>query len=168
MSDALDLEPIKTRLAAATPGEWEWDDVIRPIPYEEGTTYVGSSEEALAPGNDGSLGIAGLYKLITINQDTWTTEGLLTADEDEEIPGDPDNPDDIDLRKWRGPIKVSNPADLTFIASAKDDIAALIAEVERLRILLSGEQPLEQPIEPPNPHHEPLRARPQRRSARRT
>jgi len=59
-----DLAAIKARLAATTPGQWEWHDVARPIPYEEGSTYMGSMEEALTPGNDGSLGVMGLYVAI--------------------------------------------------------------------------------------------------------
>jgi hypothetical protein len=33
MGEALDLEPIKARLAAATPGAWRWADGIHDIPY---------------------------------------------------------------------------------------------------------------------------------------
>ena len=31
----LDLEPIKARLAATTPGEWRWSDEIADIPYDQ-------------------------------------------------------------------------------------------------------------------------------------
>ena len=62
----------------------------------------------------------------------------MVAD-DEHIPDDPKKPGEIDWSKWRGLIQVENVGDLTFITEAKNDIAALIAEVERLR----AEHPLE-------------------------
>lgn len=43
MSDALDLAPIKVRLAATTPGEWKWvDEFHRDVPYDN-ETWVGEN-----------------------------------------------------------------------------------------------------------------------------
>lgn len=133
MSDELDLEPIKARLAATTPGDWEWNDVLRPVPYEGGSIWIGDNEEPVQGGNDGSLGLAGLFVAMPEDVDTWIDQGIIYVDEAEEIPADPNNPDEDDLSKWRGSLKVNNLADLEFIAQAKNDIAALIAEVQRLR-----------------------------------
>lgn len=83
---ALDLEPIRARLRAATPGEWivlpkngdkDWPKLVRPLP----------------PVGDG-------------------------------IP-DYEHVSDLD--------DCVTPGNLAFIASAPTDIAALLAEVERLR-----------------------------------
>jgi len=99
--------------------------------------YMGDSKEALTPGNDGSLGLYGLYVSVPTREDEWRVHSLLYVDDEEEVPSDPANPDEIDLSKWRGPLKVTNLADLDFIAHAKQDIAALIAEVEQLRLLVA-------------------------------
>jgi hypothetical protein len=131
MSDTFDLEAIKARLAATTPGDWLWDDIARTIPYEDGSTYMDGREDALS-GNDGSLGVMGLYVEHQIDENSWDGEPLLYAD-DENFPDDPNDPDKIDFAKWRGLIQVKNVADLTFITEAKNDIAALIIEVERLQ-----------------------------------
>jgi hypothetical protein len=60
------------------------------------------------------------------------TSPVLIAD-DENVPEDDGQPDAEYWSKWRGLIRVTNLVDLEFIARTKNDIAALIAEVERLR-----------------------------------
>jgi hypothetical protein len=129
MSDVLDLGPIKARLAATTPGAWKWADEIRDVPYDD-ESWIG--DRHVPTGNDGSLGVDGLYVEIAIDDDTSQLIAVLYAD-DETIPDDPDDPDDVDWSKWRGLIHAGNLADLEFIAMAKTDIGALIAEVELLR-----------------------------------
>ena len=133
MSNACDLDAIKARLNAITSGgTWEWHDVARGIPYEGGTTYMAGSKRALSPGNNGSLGLMQLYCVDQINEDEWDVKTILYIDEDipETIRG-------TNYRQWRGFLKANNLADLEFIVRAKDDIAALIAEVERLRLLVA-------------------------------
>jgi len=130
MSNALDLGPIKARLAATTPGEWKWVDEIRDVPYDN-ESWIG--DRHVPNGNDGSLGVDGLYIETPIGDDgSSQLFGVLYAD-DEHIPDDPDDPDDVDWSRWRGLIRADNLADLAFIANAKADIEALIAEIERLR-----------------------------------
>jgi hypothetical protein len=130
MSDKLDLEPIKARLAATTAGDWKWlDEFGRDIPYDN-ETWPGEKE--IPTGNDGSLGVEGLYIEQVVDEDSSDFEPVLYADDDN-IPDDPNDPNDVDWSKWRGLIRVTNTADLEFIAQAKPDIAALIAEIERLR-----------------------------------
>src|SRR6266545_6729431 len=139
MNDALDLEPIKTRLAATTPGKWQWWDEIRDVPYD--TEFWTSKEKRITTGNDGRLGVKALYIEHVVDEDRLEYDPILWIDDEEDVPKDPDDPDEVDWYRWRGHIHVSNVADLEFIVQAKNDIAALIAEVERLRALLSQEQP---------------------------
>ena len=141
MSEQLDLAPIKARLAAATPGAWKWRDLFRPVPYEGGSTFISGREEGLEPGNDGSLGLSGLFVGMPPDVDSWIFEPIIWVDQDEEIPVDPNDPNQDDLSKWRGSLKVRNLADLDFIALSNSDIAALIAEVERLRGVTPESEP---------------------------
>jgi hypothetical protein len=132
MSKALDLEPIKARLAATTPGEWRWvDETLADVPYEHAWW---DDKTPIEPGNDGALGVIGLFVEVPQDKDTSYLEAVLEATDD--VPDDPDDPDGIDWSRWRGPIQVTNVADLEFITQAKSDIEALIAEVERLRTAL--------------------------------
>ena len=137
MSSELDLAAIKARLAATTPGDWTWADEVSDIPYEHATWGDGTS---ITPGNDGSLGVAGLYVAISTDEDTSILAAVLDADDDT-IPEDSDDPDEVDWSKWRGLIHADNLADLEFIAYAKRDVAALIREVERLQALVANSQP---------------------------
>lgn len=133
MSDACNLDAIKARLNATTGGgRWEWHDIAWGVPYESGTAYLADRKRALSPGNDGSLGLMQLYCVQEINEDEWELEAILYIDEDvpETIRG-------TNYRQWRGYLKAKNLADLEFIVRAKDDIAVLIAEVERLRLLVA-------------------------------
>jgi hypothetical protein len=134
MSDVLDLRPIKARLAATTPGTWKWVDEVADIPYEEAWWQGG---EPITPGNDGSLGVAGLYVEIPPDEYSDIRTPVFVAD-DEDIPEDPDDTDEVDWSKWRGLIHAKNLADLEFIAHAKTDVEALIAEVELLRSLIDS------------------------------
>jgi hypothetical protein len=137
MSDTLDLGPIKARLAATTPGQWIWaDELGREIPYDN-ETWVDRGGKLIPTGNDGALGVSGLYIETPIDDDSSEFEAVFYAD-DENIPEDPNDPNDADWSQWRGLIQATNVADLEFIAAAKGDIEALIAEVERLRILLTA------------------------------
>jgi hypothetical protein len=129
MSDVCDLDAIKARLDATTGGgSWQWYDIARGIPYEGGTTYLAHHKRALNPGNDGTFGLMGLYRVQQLNEDEWDLERILYIDENvpETIRG-------TNYRQWRGYLKAKNLADLEFIVRAREDIAALIAEVERLR-----------------------------------
>jgi len=57
MGDALDLLPINRRWAAATPGQWHWYDEVDALPY--GETWQDAT--TVISGNDGSLGVLGLF-----------------------------------------------------------------------------------------------------------
>ena len=103
------------------------------IPYEHATWEDGT---LVTPGNDGALGVAGLYVAIPTDDDTIMLAAVLDADDDDAIPEDPDDPDEVDWSQWRGLIHADNLADLVFIANAKADVAALIIEIERLQALV--------------------------------
>ena len=96
MTEPLDLDPIRTRLEAASPGPWRWEDWGDPPVDHERNAYTLASDELV-----GSDLLAGL------------TKAICTAAEATSM--------------WK------NPADADLIAHAPNDIAALIAEVERLR-----------------------------------
>jgi hypothetical protein len=133
MSDALDLGPIKARLEATTPGEWKWiDELLRDIPYNN-ETWAG--DKHIPTGNDGALGVQGLFAETPIDaeNESYLDPVLEARDDDDDIPEDPGDPGSVDLSIWRGVIQAGNAADLIFIANAKADVEALIAEVERLR-----------------------------------
>ncbi len=83
----LDLEPIKARLAAATPGPWGFHVLPQPV----GITVA------------------------TIHSEQGPRETCWTVDLPPEIGG------------------MGTEKDAEFIANAPEDIAALVAEVERLR-----------------------------------
>ena len=89
MTEPLDLDPIRTRLEAASPGPWRWEDWGDPPLDHEHNAYTLASDE---------LGL---------------TKAICTAAEATSM--------------WK------NPADADLIAHAPSDIAALLAEVERLR-----------------------------------
>jgi len=89
MTEPLDLDPIRTRLEAASLGPWRWEDWGDPPADHERSAYTLASDE---------LGL---------------TKAICTAAEATSM--------------WK------NPADADLIAHAPSDIAALIAEVERLR-----------------------------------
>ena len=114
----IDLKAIKERLAAATPGPWVWWDTFGGIPSET---------------NDGSQGVEDLGRghPELADGESFPDEPLILQWRDMPMYAE-DTPREI---KYGG-IAVSNIADLTFIASAPTDIAALIAEVERLQALV--------------------------------
>ena len=89
MTEPLDLDPIRTRLEAASPRPWRWEDWGDPPVDHERNAHTLASDEL------------GLTKAIC-------TAAQVTS-------------------MWK------NPADADLIAHAPSDIAALIAEVERLR-----------------------------------
>lgn len=129
----LDLTPIKARLAATTPGEWKWmDEILRDVPYDTETWF---GDQHILTGNDGSLGVVGLFAETPLDaeNESYLDPVLEARDDDDDIPEDPDDPGSADLNLWRGVIQAGNIADLEFLASAKADVEALIAEVERLR-----------------------------------
>ena len=96
MTEPLDLDPIRTRLEAASPGPWRWEDWgALPVDHER-SAYTLASDEPV-----GSDLLPGL------------TKAICTAAQATSL--------------WK------NPADADLIAHAPSDIAALIAEVERLR-----------------------------------
>ena len=86
----MDLEPIKKRLAAATPGPWEAQDFDN-FPGDEGSAIVGAF----------GVGLVAYALRHGSSGDGWYDEEQCDAD-------------------------------ATFIAHAPEDIAALVAEVERL------------------------------------
>ena len=89
MTEPLDLNPIRTRLEAASLGPWRWEDWGDPPVDHERSAHTLASDE---------LGL---------------TKAICTAAQATSM--------------WK------NPADADLIAHAPSDIAALIAEVERLR-----------------------------------
>lgn len=135
MKGQLDLEDIKTRLYAASPGPWAWCDDFGPIPYHEAYQQPDGKPRVLG-GNDGSLGVTELYRRIDEGDGEDTEVPLLTVNSSP--PTNPNDPERPDYRSWRGPIRAL-PADLHFIAHAPTDIEALITEVERLRALVPPE-----------------------------
>src|SRR4051794_16697388 len=105
----LDLEPIKARLAATTPGTWHWQDEVGDIPYTQ-ARWVNPDAPLVPDSNDGSLGVTGLYVDVPEHVTTYIAEPVLVAN-DEDIPADPNDPTEIDWSKWRGLIHASNLAD---------------------------------------------------------
>lgn len=96
MSETLDLEPIKARLEAATPGNWSWED------WDSDRGHETDEQRHLVNDILGDRGIVGdLPAVILVADDPW--------------------------------IWWDNPEDAKLIAHAPTDLAALIAEVERLR-----------------------------------
>jgi hypothetical protein len=111
MSNALDLGPIKARLADTTPGEWKWiDELLCGIPYD---TETWAGDKHIPTGNDGALGVQGLFVETPIDaeNESYLDPVLEARDDDDDIPEDPDDP--------------GNVADLIFIANAKADVEAL-------------------------------------------
>jgi hypothetical protein len=101
------------------------------VPYDNETCF---GDAHVPTGNDGSLGVRGLFIATFITENESTLDPILEAqDDDDDIPEDPNG---IDWSKWRGVIQAANVADLEFIAQAKADVEALIAEVERLRAMV--------------------------------
>jgi hypothetical protein len=91
----LDLGPIKARLAATTPGEWKWlDEFLRDVPYDD-ETWIDGGKLLVPTGNDGSLGVSGIYVEEVISEDESIGHPVFYAD-DENIPDDPNDPDDVD------------------------------------------------------------------------
>ena len=108
----IDLTSIKARLAAATPGPWEvW----------EGPEYVGG-------GADLCIGAGETWLANMEHKRCRTIEQAILANAEHEPVGDCDvcnlGEDDI-TRGQRGNAE--------FIAAARADVEALVAEVERLR-----------------------------------
>src|SRR5262249_1570580 len=100
----------------------------REVSYDD-ATLIDDGKLRVPTGNDGSLGVTGMYAEEVVSETETIGHPVLYAD-DEDIP---DDPDDIDWNNWRGLIRAKNIADLDFIAQARPDIQALIAEIERLR-----------------------------------
>jgi hypothetical protein len=86
MSNALDLGPIKARLADTTPGEWKWiDELLRDIPYDN-ETWAG--DKHIPTGNDGALGVQGLFVETPIGAENESYLDLVleARDDDDDIP----------------------------------------------------------------------------------
>lgn len=125
MTEPLDLEPIKARLAAVTPGRWVWVD------------HDGVQEEWLevkdADGNphewSGRYGIEADPIFENDDDDpAWGPGGrevVMVLDMVE---------DEHDGMVYEIPI---NDADAALIVNAPSDIAALVDEVERLRAMVA-------------------------------
>lgn len=119
MTEPLNLEPIKARLAAATPGQWVWvDHNMAPEGAENVYDLDGKPHEW-----SGRYAIEA-EPLDDDDPEAWGPDGrevvmVLEMIEDE-------NTGDV----FELPI---NDADAALIANAPTDIAALVAEVERLR-----------------------------------
>jgi hypothetical protein len=118
--EPLDLEPIKARLAAATPAPWVWVD------------YGGAPEDALS-----------IYTLEGVKRD-WGGRFAIEARPPEDEEGqEPDEyevvyvlhyiEDEHDDMYYEIPIE---DADAALSVNAPTDLAALVAEVERLRAQL--------------------------------
>jgi hypothetical protein len=115
---SLDLEPIKKRLAAATPGPWKWCDG-NGVPEDAGQVY-------LYKGGELEL------------QDPYVFDGFYSLwqhIEIEEPEGEAQEEPVISQIEYEGYIHemTISKEDAALIAAAPTDIAALIAEVERLR-----------------------------------
>ena len=139
----LDLEPIKNRLAAATPAPWVWrEDLFRPKYMKQ----LRSGDWRAKPGrsalNSWVMLLTGPVRWPQKEEDV-TEENILRG-----YPDEWDFPHIIALR-WRnirGESLINstpNDDDAVLIASAPTDIRALIEEIERLRALLPGQK--EQP-----------------------
>jgi hypothetical protein len=124
--EPLDLEPIKARIAAATPGPWVWADYDG-VP--EWATNISDGE-----GNEREWG--GRFSI-----ESEANAPPLDAD-----PDDPKWNEPIDVLRVLGPVEDDDDdgvyeipiedADAALIVNAPTDLAALIAEVERLRAQL--------------------------------
>jgi len=106
----MDLEPIKSRLAAATPGPWRAQE-FDSYPGDEGSAIVGGY----------SVGLVAY----AVRPDFGAASGYDEAQCDR---------------------------DATFIAHAPTDVAALIAEVERLRGQIDAVKKIHEPEEYENPN----------------
>lgn len=114
----LDIEAIKKRLKAATPGPWASDTTKSEGSYGGGDdTYEGYSAYQLIVEING--------KAEVLADSLNSTYGMVDVESDEDGTS---AWDDIARRNF------------DLIANAPDDIAALIAEVERLRISLNARQ----------------------------
>lgn len=119
MSEPLDLEPIKARLAAATPGQWVWlDHDLAPEGVEEVYNLDGTPHEW-----SGRCGIQ-TDQYDENDPATYSPDGVPVVMVLEMIE------DEHDGTLYEIPI---NDADAALIVNAPTDIAALVAEVERLR-----------------------------------
>lgn len=122
--EPLDLEPIKARLAGATPGQWVWTDQNAvPDDAEDVTDYGGTPYE-----RGGRCGI----------EDERDEEAVTTALADD---------DGLEVGWVLAPVQHEDGSvytlsiencDAAVIANAPKDIAALVAEVERLRAELEN------------------------------
>lgn len=108
----LDLTPIKARVAATTPGPWQvWD----------GPEYVGG-------GADLCIG-AGEKWLVNMDHRSCLTLQQLVDEGPSHAP-----PDDCPICSLgEADITGEQRANAEFIANARVDVVALVAEVERLR-----------------------------------
>lgn len=119
----LDLEPIKARLAAATPGRWVWiDHNLVPEGVEDARNLDGTPHEW-----SGRYAIQA--ELLDVDDPAfWSDKGqtleMVIDMVEDEVSGD----------VFEIPI---SDADAALIVNAPTDIAALISEVERLRAVVA-------------------------------
>jgi hypothetical protein len=135
----LDLEPIKKRLAAATPGPWAWREDMFRLKYMQ---QLKNGQWRAKPGKSANSSwvmlLTGPMRAPRIN---FTEENILCG-----YPDEWDFPHIIALRwsdiKGKSLVNVApSRADAELIANAPNDIAALIEEVEKLREKLREKGP---------------------------
>ena len=132
----LDIEPIKERLAAAT----------EPLPEEArmGAYYYGFERTDCGPV-DAVLSAVAIAGKGSHNTDGWTNRDVYGYYD--KRPGLPANPR---IDDWTGGsavelIQLTSKASAEKVKSLSDDLAALVAEVERLRATVIVEQNRRQP-----------------------
>jgi len=132
---ALDIEPIKKRLAKATPGPWEWrEDVFRP-------KYMKRKRDGKWMARRGKRAVQSWVALLTGPPRNSHTPPPTLENIERGYPDEWDYPHIIALRwsDFRAKSLINalpSPDDMALIANAPTDIKALVKEVERLRALL--------------------------------
>jgi hypothetical protein len=124
--EALDLAAIEERLKRATPGPWKW---AQDYEYRHGEKHwcLYNPQNLDAGVGDGIRRTIN-HRLITLNnQPNYVVDEDIDLTDEEKARG----------LKWAYRSLDSHP-DFQLIANAPTDIAALVAEVKRLRSLVGG------------------------------
>lgn len=122
---SLDLEEIKARCAAATPGPWEWGGHYKFAGGIDLRARISNTPIVMAFRRAGNRGGEPCF---------WKRD----PQKDPALHGEYQPARDITVREvpYRDDVIRLDNADAEFIAHARTDVPALVAEVERLRVAL--------------------------------